>query len=541
MPTKIITNFSGRLTRDSIGDLNSGLAKYETTFAIDPFSNVGNLTWLQLPTQIGASVITDLIVAAQPRLENGVTYVYAIGSGGRFYKIQVNDPGTHNPAYNNAVLLTTLTINTPTFKYGSSIQFYGATEKIYVGHDVGVTSVNFDGSGEAFVGTPYNGDPTVSWTANVPRLSAQFLGVSYWGNGNNLAAIDSTATVSTYGQLSPAFPSSSYVKDLDVSPDGNYLQIVVTRTPPADMTVSTQDTSSLSPTSSYLFYWNGTDTGYTSYTTFNSYTLTSNTVFGDHSYIFGYDLSGAGIYTGSSKILTLPNSLSPSPEAVFSTSNMVGYAAPEQVSGVLKGSIYFYGKYDQELEPGLFRVARFAASGSQTDVVQIPVCLPVSNLFYGSSSSGYSGNKVGSSLLYFSTLETSASTTAYKFYVLPLDPDSASNLAAGVYETQQETYFSLFRSIISKKFAVKEVRVYGDPWTANNSFEIDLIGSAGTPMSNGSYTFSTANSTLTIGQDFAKYNPAHAPTYSLGLRITNTSSSNNNINKVEVDYQEAGT
>lgn len=121
-----ITNFTGSLTRYDNGDLNSGLAKYTKTFGNDPFSSPGSLTWMEKPAQIdpNATVITDLIVAARPRLESGKTFVYAVGHTGRLYKIQVNDPTTFNPDFDNATLLTTLTAQSPTFKYGTSIQFY---------------------------------------------------------------------------------------------------------------------------------------------------------------------------------------------------------------------------------------------------------------------------------------------------------------------------------------------------------------------------------------------------------------------------------
>ena len=165
MPTLTINNFQGRLTRYEKGDINSGFAKYSKTYGNDPFSDPGNLTWFEQPTRIDAaeSVITDLIMAARPRLESGITYVYAIGHTGRLYKIQVNDPTTYNPDYDNPVLLATLTAESPTFKYGASIQFYGSTEKIFIGHDRGVTKINFNGTSETFVGTQ------ASYTSSVPR------------------------------------------------------------------------------------------------------------------------------------------------------------------------------------------------------------------------------------------------------------------------------------------------------------------------------------------------------------------------------------
>lgn len=526
--TLTIDNFAGRLTRYSDGDINSGLAKYATTFGNDPFTNPGNLTWFERPTQIDAagSVITDLIVTARPRLESGITYVYAVGHTGRVYKIQVNDPGGLNPSLDNPVLLTTLSSNSPTFRYGSAIQFFGSPERLFISHDVGVTRIDSDGLNETFIGV------AGSYTSGVPRPSANFLGKLYVGNGANLVEIDSTSTVTTYARLSPALPVGTYVRDIDVSPDGNYVQITVSRIPPADMTTSTQDTNSLSSADSYLVYWNGIDTGYTSYNPYNSYSLTSNTSFGPYSYTMGYDLGGAAIYTGGSKIVSLPNSLAPNYNAVFSTGNLLGFGAPENNASALKTSISVYGQYDEEIPKGLYRWLRASATSPETDVIQMPVCVIVSNLFYGPSSSGYTNNQVGAAKVYYSTLETSSSpTTTYNLYTFTTVPTGTGTAIAGVYETLNQ--------LLPKKMQVKEVRVYGEPWVANNEFTIALIGSDGSPITNSSKTF-TVGSNVTAGDDFAWYNPSIEPTYAIGVRITNSGTANLVITKIEIDLSDGG-
>lgn len=528
IPTLTITNFGGRLTRFDNGDINSDFAKYSQTFGNDPFSKPGKLTWFEEPTRIdsGELVITDLIVAARARLESGVTYVYAIGHNARLYKIQVNNPSTYNPNYDTPVLLTTLTINSPTFKYGSSIQFYGATEQIFIFHDRGVNRINFDGTGEAYVGT------LASFTLDVPRPSVNFLGKLYFGNGKNIGEIDSTLTVTSYSKLVPSFPDGTYVRDVDVSPDGNYTTIVVSRIPPADITNVLQETNSLSSTDSYFFLWNGTDTGYTAYNTQNGYLLNANTSFGPFSYTFGYDMNGSAVYEGSTKTLSLPNALSPNFGAIFSTGNLVGFAVPEYSSDVLRTSVFAYGNYDEENSKGFYRFLRYAAQGGQTNVIQIPVCLPVSNLFYGSSAAGYTNNRVGTAKIYFSAFETaSGPTSGYRLYKFSTVPTGSGTAIGGIYETQTQLF--------SKKIKVSEVRVYGEPWVTNNAFTIDLIGSNGGTIGQGGYTF-TAGTTLTVGDDMAQYNPGHQPTFALGVRITNGGTVNHTISKVELDYEFSG-
>jgi hypothetical protein len=529
--TLVIDNFQGLLTRQKNGNLNSGYSKYFTTFGNDAFTDPGNLRWYEQPTRIDPNelIITDLIMAARPRLESGITYVYAIGHTGRFYKIQVNDPTSYSPNFDSPVLLTTLTSNSPTFKYGASIQFFGSTERVFIGHDIGVTRVDFTGANETFVGV------AASYTANVPRPSVNFGGVTYWGNGTNLAAIDSTSTVSTYTKLSPAFPVGTTVRDLDVSPDGNYLQIIVTRVPSPDLTSATQDTTSLSSGDSYFIYWNGTDTGYTSYNPFNAYSLNANTSFGPFSYTMGYDLGGAAIYSGGQKIISLPNSIAPTFNGTFSTGNLFGFGAPENDfdTNTLQGTMMFYGKYDLETPDGLYRPFRLSASNSQTDIIQIPVCSIVSNLLYGSSSAGYAQNLVGSAKLYFSTLETSsAPTTKYKLYKFTTVPTGLGSAIAGVYETQTQLF--------SKKVTLPEIRVYTVPLATGVSFKIELIGSNDDVISGSSQTFTVGSNGVVAGQDMLQYNPQIAPTYAVGVRITNIGTVNWTCRKLEVDYTYAG-
>ncbi len=543
MAMKIIDNFTGRLTRDNIGNMNSGLAKYDETFGNDPFSNIGNLTWLEQAIRIDPtqSVITDLIICAKPRLESGVTYMYAVGHTGRVYKIQVNDPSAFNPDLDNPVLLTTITSGSPTFKYGSSITFFGSTPKIYIGHDTGVTSLNFDGTGESYRGT--------NMFNNIPRPVVNFLGKLYWpDNGGSFTTLDSsltyTASTSTTSLTPNIYPLQ--IRDLDVTPDGNYIQITASEIPAADMTSTAQDTNSLSPGKSYKMLWNGiSGTSFTSYTTFDSYSITSNITFGNENYTMGYDLNGASIYSGNNKVISLPSSISPNFNAMFSSGNMMGFMSTEVFHSYLAGGLMFYGQYDDEVPKGLFRFLSQPATdnsphGNQTDIIKIPVCLAASNLLYGSSSSGYGSAQVGSSKLYFSTLETSGiPTTAYKLYKFITAPTGTGTAIQGVYETQNETSFALFRSIISKKFKVNSVRFYTTPLATNNSFKIDLIGADNNPINGASKTF-TVGTNCNVGDDHVWYNPSMQPTYSVGVRITNLGTANWVGAKLELDYESEG-
>ena len=94
--------------------------------------------------------------------------------------------------------------------------------------------------------------------------------------------------------------------------------------------------------------------------------------------------------------------------------------------------------------------------------------------------------------------------------------------------------------MFSKRIKVKEVRVYANPWVTNNSFQIDLVGADDNPISGGTRIYDTVDGTLTVGDDFAWYNPQIEPTYCLGILIENLSAVNHVINQVEIDYTVGG-
>lgn len=536
MPTKVIDNFKGSMTLYQNGDINSGFSYVVNTFGNDPFTKPGNLTWCNDSTRIDptGSVITDLIMAAKERVENGILYVYAIGHLGRFYKIQVNDPTTYNPDYDNPVLLTTLAINSPTFTRGGSITFYGSTEKVFIGHDKGATKVNFDGTGETFVGA------LGSWTQTVPRPVEQFVGKLYYGNGSNLAEVDSTETVTTYAKLSPSFPNGTQTRDVDTSSDGNYLNVVVSRLPLPDITSATQDTTTTASSDSFIFKWNGVDAGATSSNSFPSFSIGANIMFQNYQYTFGYDNSGGGVFAPLEKILSLQEVVSPLPNAISSSGNLVRWMSPLSYGGFLEADFLVFGSLDFEVGRGYWDLFGQLATGTETDVIQVPLCLPVSNFGAGASNNGYPSTIFGDSKMYFSTLETSsAPTTKYKFYKWspPSSTLAPSNpLVGAVYQTQTQLF--------SKKMQIKEIRIYTEPWPDGASFSIDLIGSSGAAMSGGSKTFvsgaATADGVIAIGADYAWYTPQTAPTYALGLLITNLGSVNHTISKIEFDYFEGG-
>lgn len=537
--TIVIDNFTGSMTGVINGNMDSGESYWLDVNGYDPFTKPRNLTWSETPVLIDPTglVITDLVMASKPRAEtNNIIYVYAIGHTGKLYKIQVNDPTTYNPDYDTPVLLATLASGSPTFTRGAFIDFFGTTEKIYIGHDKGVTSINFDGTGESVI--------SGTWTQTVPRPLKQFVGKLYAGNGTNIAEIDASGVVTSSTKLSPGFPAGSQARDIKLTPDGNYLFIVVTRLALGDLTSINADTSVLIPTDSYTFIWNGIDPGYTSSNTYPNTILTAGSLFGQNQYTFGYDPISASQYTiGGEKILTsLPDVIGDSalPNGIFTFANLLWWAGTLSFEGKQHLLFQVYGTLATnalgENRPGFWSPIFQPATSPQTDIVKVPTFTLVSNLARGPSYSGYTGNIVGTPKVYYSTLEaSSAPTTKYRLYKWSLFPTGlgtpVSGGVSGIFQTQNQLF--------PKRILVNEVRVYAQPWVTGNAFQVDLIGSDDNPINGGTILF-TEGTNLIAGDDFAWYNPQMEPVYSLALRISNYGNTNHVINKVEIDYTPGG-
>ena len=536
LKTLVVDNFRGNYASSLFGDINSGFSWFQTSAGANPFIKPGQLTWSNAPVQINADedIITDLILAGKERVESGILYVYAIGHTGRLYKIQVNDPSTFNPDNDIPALVATLSSGSPTFTRGAFIDFFGSTEQIYIGHDKGVTKISFDGTGEAVVGVQG------SWTQTVPRPLKQFLGKLYAGNGENLAEILVGGTVADYTKLDPAFPAGTQVRDIDIAPNGNYIEAVVSFLALTDVTSTAVDTSSTANAGSFIFRWNGTDIGYTSFSSFPSFSLSANIMFQNFQYTFGTDQYGSAIYNPSTKIMAIPETPSAMPNAVISTGNLLVWMTPLYFNDHLEADLMVWGSYNFDVggEQSFWDMMFMDAKSPETDVLRVPCIISASNTGLGSSSSGYVDNVFGTSKIYFSTLETSdGPTTAYRFYywkpnsISPLQVSSGDAIGGGLYQTQSQMF--------SKKVKVSEIRIYGENWIADNSFTIDLIGPDGEAITNSGKTF-TAGTNLTVGDDFVSYVPEMAPTYCIGLRIINEGTANYTINKVEIDYSAGG-
>ena len=524
--TLTITNLGGPLTRRNTGDINSGLTKFETSWGYDPFSKPGNLTWLEQPTSIFTFTASPLgpMMAMKQRSEGSANNVYGISLGDRLYEIDVNN--STNPDLDS--INTVGSLIGANYDFGAGLNFYGSTEKVFTSNDTDIQKINFNGTAASVIGTV---------TASVPHPFATFLGKIYFGNGNNIGEIDSTEVVTSTGKLSPALPSGLFVRDLKITPDGNYLQITASRTNVSTPYGGAQDTYSSAAADSYKFYWDGISAGISSFENYAGLVLSSNVVQTDKNFTFGYDTNGAAIFEGSKKVVSLPKVITPNPNAIFSNGNMLGFATTdyEESSRQFRTAVYSYGQYDEETPKGLYRLLRQDAA-IEDEVMAVSAAVNVSNKIYSASVWGVSNNIVGTAKIYYATQERDISnnTTNLLWRFFPY-PRGNRSVLAGVSETQTQLF--------SKKVAVKEVRLYTEPLVGGNDFVIDLIGSGGSVMTGGSQRFQVATGSVATSTDMVQFNPAMAPTYALGLRITNSSVTGVaqwTALKAEVDYEFAG-
>lgn len=537
-----ITNFGGRLSRIKNGTLNSGYAKFSTSFGYDPFSKPGQLTWLETAVDITGGVVTDLILCAKPRVEGGITFIYAVGHTGRLYKIQPNSNG--NPNLDSVTLLTTISAGSPTFNFGASMDFFigqDTVQKIWVSTDKGMNYMNFDGTGEN------NLSNSAYVTQNVFHPIIQFQGKMYYGNQNNLGCIDSTGTNvapivnSHYEVLSPGLSTETYITDLDVSPDGNYMYITSSQTPNENIMTVLDDVQAAATSTGVVYKWNGTDTGITAFTTVPSNQLTAMQTFLTTNSFFSNDTFGASLNDGTNKILTLSNNKSPFTNATLANGNFLSWISPE-LNGAgtgIVGGMYYYGHLDEVSPKGLWRVLRYTSGLSAGFIYQTPFNLLINNKYttVNNGITAVSPSAYGKHYISMYEINSGHSgTDVFSFRRFLMTPAGTGTPQLGVYETQNQLF--------AKRISTAEIRLYVEPAVAGNGFQMDVIGSDGNLVPNGTFTYSySAGTDITLLQgaiERINFNTNMKNLYSFAIRITNTGTTNMVINKIEVDWQYSG-
>lgn len=551
-----ITNFGGRLTRLLNGEMNSGLAKFNTSFGYDPFTKPMNLTWAaqaySVPQNgLGAisSIAADCIMAAKPRFESHVGYVYAIGGiSGTVYKLQPNRSTNglpNEPYYDSGSVIGTVNVGGPVGADGGlSMDFFGSVEKILVGTSTDVRSVNFDGSVPSIIGNTNN------YLGTPFRPVKQFAGGLLFGNGNTVGKIDATQTVTSsvigtgqgtlYSQFNPPLPVENIVRDIDVSIDGNYALVTATNAEADIVTVVSDDQQESVATDSAIYGWNGSDQGVTTQTTIPSYAVTALQTYLNTNSFFSNDAFGSSLNDGTEKILTLPNNKSPHPNATCVTGNFITWMVPESVGATRVASLYYFGSLDKENAPGLYRLLRYSTTLSNGFVYSVPLNLMVSGQYSTLNTDKTAISILGAGKHYFSTYSISSAAAKGEFRAFILNQQSTQDMTPvpqlGVYETQTQLF--------SKRIGVNQIRVYTEPAVANNGFQLDIIGTDGNIIPNGTFNYKFGDvsdpQSGSTAVERIDWNPNTKTQFGIGIRITNTGTTNMTIKKIEADVATEG-
>ena len=545
-----LTNFGGRLTRINNGKIDSGLAKFDSSFGYNPFIKPGQLTWFRSLGNLGNFGATGLFIAGCSRIESGVLQNYVLTSSGEIAKMTAEGAGGSFLTFSGNST-THLSLGSPTFNYGGDICFFGATDTLYIAHDKGVTKCKTDGSAETQVGTwdATHFTPITSRRCFYPFVSKLSGYCLYVANSepsvtysNNLAEVSSAGTVNSYNILSPALPVGSYIKDLDISSDLTYL-LISSSTIPSELLAPVNDGLNSGSGESYLLKWNGADTGVTTGTALPSFSMSALQTFGNNQMMFMYDSLGASLYDGAQKILTMRNNKSPFPPAVCSTGNFVSWTSPDVYlnpdTGVYKmyGSMYYYGSLNGETI-GLYRMFRQTSNQVGGVIYQMPYNQFTTSRFISVDTTPTISEKSnGTHMISFIDYSGSGGSTVNNLWIFYSSPPDINNSPIlGVYETQTELF--------SKRISLSGIRVYTEPTATGNGFQLDLIGSDKKIITNGTFNYSySAGTDITQLQgalERINFNTNCKNLYALGLRITNTGTSNMTINKIEVDYTESG-
>lgn len=544
----VITNFSGRLTRIPNGDLNSGFAKFGTSWGYDPFTKPMNLTWMEGPTDVTG--VNDMVLDGQLRfIGESAPMVYMIGSTGKLWKVQT--VSTTNNALHSVVGIHSVLSGGATYEKGGSIRPFGVSSLFYVGSDTQINSIRPDGSADTVIGTAAN------YAANVYRPLAEFKGNLVFGNGNTIGEINSSGTVTSsvvgtgigniYSALVPPLPIASRVHDLDVSLENEYIQISASETDYESIaTAGSPALVNTIPSNSRIFYWNGIDGTATAGVNIPTTLVTALQSYLNKNHFFASDSMGAGVFNGAEKLFSLPNNKSPLPNATGVNGQFLFWVAPERVVPDIDGNtrnfqtMFYFGALDRENPPGLFRVMRQTpAAGSYGSTAEMPFAKLVSVQYSDLNAAQSSVRSTSFGTHYYSYRDISDDTVAQSVLGLRrlnVPPTGSGTPQLGVYETQTQLF--------SKKVSIKQVRVYTEPTVTGNGFDLDLIGSDGNVITNGDFSYSFAagtDTTLLQGAlERINFNPAMDSTYALGVRITNTGTTHMTIKKIEIDWEYEG-
>lgn len=532
--TLVIDNFSGEITPDMIGSLNSGMCPIALTpYGKLPFGRYKNrgLQFMEAPYMLsGSTPLTASLQLGKIFTDAKFPVVYGDDILGNFFLVKVSDI-TVPTADLDTVIYYTGTVGA-TIKYGGGI-FYDSNQSILVvGQDNGTSSAGTSPLAIANVGTTSFVTATTNFTVGRPRPLAFFINNLYVGNDNHLSQMNSNySSILTLDVINPPIPSGWTIRDMKVSPDGTYLIVVATqenRLEEFDNSAGQQH--QFGQNNSLVAFWNGTDLAYTSVQYFYGINITALAVSSTGAVVFGKDIEGMGIYDlAANKLIGIDdvsengetNQFRPYPPMPYGIDSIGNFFFFLMQSG---NSLFVY--MFNLITRKLYCLQQIPNFGSNNGFVPGGLC--IASQAGDAVISGLNNNVTKSKIYYF--FKDLSSGTAYG-YALHLA--NYGGTVAGNYATQYEEF--------GRKIRPVSVRIFTYPTVTGVSFNVKLLDIKQNTLLNQTYSFA-AGSDLTKSQgSLTKIEmPVKTKAVSeLALQIApNSLSSVFFIDKVEIDYLE---
>ncbi len=527
--TLTIDNFSGEITPDMIGSLNSGQCPIALTpYGKLPFGRYKNrgLQFIEGNNLIASNFFeaplhTVKVFINTPSL---APTVFTVDWGGAAYNIQVANTTVPTPDVDTKVQFTNSIADT--LHYGGGMFYDPNAKVIVVGTDGGAyyTNANPMGNPTTATFTAVSG----SWNLiGIPRPVCFFRGTLYVGDGEKLVSLNSSYTaIASNSVLALTVPVGWVIRNLKVSPDGTYLIITASpRTQVNDFRIDQGQQPQFQPLDSVVLYWNGSDAGYSSMQYFAGLNIVSLAVSSTDAVMFAKDIDGIGIYDLTGNKLAYIDDVSENGEA----NQFQSYPPyPWSIDAIGKKFFFLFQQgnnlyiYMFDLETRKL-VSLYQDSSANTGSVVGGLC--IASIAANSVISGSWQLTTKSKLYYFFTKITGG--TSYGYYI---HLGNYGGNMAGLYPTQFEEF--------GRKIRPVSIRVFTYPTAAGNSFIVRLQDIQLNNLFNQTYTFA-AGGDLTKAQGALtkiEWQVKSKAVDAMSLQILPNASTPFFVKKVEIDY-----
>ena len=562
--TIVLDNFSGELTSELIGTLNSGLQPVsQNPYGKLPFGNpykIKGLQFIEKPYALSGSAPTQLIVPTVkgtflvPNGGNLSPAVVGFDLLGNAYVIQASDPSVPTVDKDSIVKYPGITGSSSfTLTYGGGVFYDGitGTGTIVLGTDytggatplAGAYYINNNPFFNIQAGSPLNQVTVgsgITLSVDMPRPFCKFLGTLYMADGNNIVAFNSNFTQMVAGAganggwLNPGLPSDYVIRSMQVSNDGRYMIILasnrLTKTSyPYPLNLYEQAQQAIyQPIDSVIAYWNGTDVTFSTEQFFKGLNITAVVVSSTDTIMFAKDLDGVAILDLNGNVLARIEDVGsamypPLPHSIDAIGKLFFFMMQVGTSV----NIYCFDASTNKLYPIYQDTGH--AKGSILGALTVPT------LHTAAIAGGVTWKDITRAKLYYFIEDGGASglgnTDVFQQYCIHLQ--NYGGVITGNYATQVEEFGRKIRPVAARVFTL--------PMTGTTSFTLQLYDAQLNSLISKTYSYA-AGTDPTLAQGSmtkVEFGIACKAVGGLGLSIA---PANNSlpffVEKVEIDYLE---